>query len=375
MYDKLVTPALVLDANRLETNCARMNARVANLGVRLRPHLKTCKSLDVARIAVPAGAGVCVSTLAEAAYFAEGGYRDIWYTVGLVPDKVAALADVSRRFGAIVTGVIDNGDAIAPLGEAAAAAGHRLPLIIELDVDGYRAGMPADPANIAAAARAIAAHPSLAFCGLMAFPGATYTPDKATAARLVEGHRSALQTCRDAVRAAGIDACITSIGATPGTLAASGLEGLDETRAGVYMFMDLAQVNYGTCALGDLAVSVLASIVSVQAQRGRIVIDAGGLALSQDRSTAGEARDFGYGLVVLPGQSIEEATLIVERVSQEHGIVRDPDDRIDLARLRIGDRVRVYPNHVCMTAAAYDRYHVLRDGQPAGCWPRRNGWS
>ena len=140
------------------------------------------------------------------------------------------------------------------------------------------------------------------------------------------------------------------------------------------MFQDLFQTQIGSGAAEDMAVTVLAGVIGRRRAENRILIDAGGMALSKDRSTASAPRDFGFGLVLdLDGRrSLGEA--VVERANQEHGIVTAPTP-LPFDRLPVGTLLRVAPNHVCMTAAAYDRYHVVEGGRDiVAVWPRVNGW-
>jgi D-serine deaminase-like pyridoxal phosphate-dependent protein len=146
-------------------------------------------------------------------------------------------------------------------------------------------------------------------------------------------------------------------------------------RPGVYVFNDVFQADIHSCALGDIAVSVLATVTGHHRARGEIVIDAGGLALSKDRSTQAGPRDIGYGLVVDAAGGASLPELHVARVSQEHGVVTAPGFDLPFDALPPGARVRVLPNHACFTAAAYESYHVVAgSGEVAAEWPRVNGW-
>jgi D-serine deaminase-like pyridoxal phosphate-dependent protein len=168
---------------------------------------------------------------------------------------------------------------------------------------------------------------------------------------------------------------VVSVGSTPAALTAETLEGVTELRAGVYMFQDLVMAGIGVCAIDDIAVSVLATVIAHNRAQKRVIIDAGGLALSKDRGTADQPVDQGFGLVadartgtVLPG-------LIVQKASQEHGMVTARSGDIPFELLPIGSRVRVLPNHVCMTAAAHDDYHVIAStGEVKAIWARCRGW-
>jgi D-serine deaminase-like pyridoxal phosphate-dependent protein len=134
------------------------------------------------------------------------------------------------------------------------------------------------------------------------------------------------------------------------------------------------QAQIGSCAIDDLAVSVLATVTGHRQSAGHLLIDAGGLALSKDRSTADAPRDYGFGLVVREDGSHFAQELMVTRVYQEHGLVRATSGVLPFDELPLGTRVRVLPNHVCMTAAMYDRYHVIAGGEVRESWSRANGW-
>jgi D-serine deaminase-like pyridoxal phosphate-dependent protein len=171
------------------------------------------------------------------------------------------------------------------------------------------------------------------------------------------------------IRSSGFRCDEVSIGSTPTTTIADDLTGVTEIRPGVYMFMDLFQAGLGVCRIEDIAVSVKATVIG---RRGdAVVIDAGALALSLDRSTASQETDMGYGLVCDDaGDPIDD--LYVQRVTQEQGVVMSRSEG-DLD-LQIGSTVRILPNHACMTAAAHDGYHVVDGAEVVDHWPRHNGW-
>jgi D-serine deaminase-like pyridoxal phosphate-dependent protein len=191
---------------------------------------------------------------------------------------------------------------------------------------------------------------------------------------LAEHERATAVEAAGRLRAIGLDAGVVSVGSTPTALHARALPGATETRPGVYMFQDLFQTQIWSGAREDIAVTVLASVTGRRPEQGQLVIDAGGLALSKDRSTSSARRDYGFGLVLdmrgepLPGEPV------VERANQEHGVV-SARPGLDPARYPVGTRLRVAPNHVCMMAAMYDRYHVVDGGdEVVATWDRVNGW-
>jgi D-serine deaminase-like pyridoxal phosphate-dependent protein len=167
---------------------------------------------------------------------------------------------------------------------------------------------------------------------------------------------------------------IVSVGSSPTVLHARSMDGVTEVRAGVYMFGDLFQAEIGTHGPGDIALTVLASVIGRRPAERRIVIDAGGLALSKDRSTEATLRDFGYGLVLDRMGRPSYGHSLVRRAYQEHGVA-EIDAASGAAVPPIGAKVRIAPNHTCMTAAAHDRYFVVDGGETVvAVWPRVNGW-
>jgi D-serine deaminase-like pyridoxal phosphate-dependent protein len=372
----LTTPALLLDHSRLASNAARMRRKVEGLRVTLRPHVKTAKSIDVLReIAGGDGCPITVSTLAEARYFFGHGVRDILYAVGIVPVKLPQVAELIRA-GCMLRVILDTLEAAEAVQAFAAAEGLVMEALIEIDSDGRRAGVAADSELLLEVGRRLSSGPGTRLGGVMTHAGGSYACRASAEFKALAEHERAL-TVRAAhrLRAAGLSIPIVSVGSTPTLHYARSLEGVSEARAGVYAFGDLVQAQLGTCAFDDIAISVLASVIGHNRDHGRVLVDAGFLALSRDRGTADLPVDWGYGAVceAATGELIDG--VIVESTNQEHGIVTARGGEIDWARFPIGGRVRILPNHACATAAAHDRYHVT-DGSEAvtAVWKRANGW-
>jgi D-serine deaminase-like pyridoxal phosphate-dependent protein len=190
-------------------------------------------------------------------------------------------------------------------------------------------------------------------------------------ARIAEAERSGVVRAAERLRAAGYATPIVSMGSSPTVLHAARLESVTEVRAGVYMFGDLFQAEIGTHDLECIALTVLTSVIG--RRPGRLLVDAGGLALSKDRSTADAAKDYGFGLVLDAAGRQSFGDAIVGRAYQEHGVVQaDPACPLDLP---VGTKLRIAPNHTCMTAAAHDRYFVVEESdEVVAIWPRVNGW-
>ena len=369
------TPALVLDRDVLARNTARMTSHVGARGLRLRPHMKTAKSIDVARYALAGNfGGITVSTLTEAEYFAGHGITDVLYAVSIVPDKLDRVAALLRR-GITVTVIVDSPVVAAAVAAYGAARGDVFPVMIEIDVGEARGGVHPESTALLDVGAALRGADGARLRGVMAHAGQSYAARSiaGVAAIGADEARGALLAARR-LREAGLQCPEVSVGSTPTALHGPVFEGVTEVRCGVYMFGDLFQAQIASCMVEDLAVSVMATVIGHRRDPDRIVIDAGALALSKDRSTAGMPMDAGFGLVLDERGEPPRALLRVDRVYQEHGVVEIPDPDL-LAAFPIGTRVRVLPNHVCMTAAMYDRYHVVGGGDVVlDTWGRCNGW-
>jgi len=369
------TPCLLVDADRLDGNIARLQARMDSLGVQLRPHMKTAKSIDVANRLHPHGPGpITVSTLAEAEYFAGHGYHDIIHAVGLAPQRCTrALALRSR--GVDLKLLLDSPDQARALGEAARDRGIAAAALIEIDCDGHRAGVKADSAALITIADAMARH-GVALAGVLTHAGGSYAGggDEAIAAA-AEAERAAVVHAADRLRERGHACPIVSVGSTPTAHFARALDGVTELRAGVFMMFDLVMHGIGVCRVEDIALSVLTTVIGAQPEKGIVIVDAGWMALSRDRGTAGQAIDQGYGLVC-DEDGLPFPDLIVAQANQEHGVIMArPGSGASLPDLPIGTRLRILPNHACATAAQHGGYHVLsRDAAAGAWWPRMAGW-
>lgn len=371
----LPTPALILDRPKLEANANRMLARVRQLGVSLRPHVKTSKSAEILHIlAGGVDVPITVSTLAEAAYFFEHGVRDILYAVGIAPVKLPRVADLIRA-GCRLRVILDSVEAAEAVQAFGRAQGLTMEALVEIDTDGHRAGVAPEDELLLEIARSLSCDSGARLAGVMTHAGASYgARTLGEFEDIAERERAGAVRAAERLRTAGFAVEIVSVGSTPTVHYARNLEGVTEARVGVYAFGDLVQAELGTCSIEDIAVGVLTSVIGHSRSHGRVLVDAGFLALSRDRGTADFPTDYGYGAVCdASGRLIEDAR--VDSTNQEHGIITASEGELDWSRFAIGTRVRILPNHACATAAAYDRYFVT-DGNDriADVWERVNGW-
>jgi D-serine deaminase-like pyridoxal phosphate-dependent protein len=371
----LDTPALILDLDKAERNVTRLTKHLTRLGVTLRPHVKTAKSIDVVRrLFGNQGGPITVSTVKEAEYFADGGFTDIAYAVGIAPDKIARVAALCAR-GVDVKVVIDTADQALALAAAASRVAKTPGVLLEIDCDGHRGGLTSDDRNLVKIAK-ILRDASLDLRGVLTHAGESYGCRNGEGlAEAAEAERAAAVTAAELLRAHGHPCPVVSVGSTPTAHFARDLAGVTEVRAGVFMFFDLVMHGIGVCQVDDIALSVLATVIGNKREKGWILVDGGWMALSRDRGTARHPIDQGYGVVCdVDGRPYPD--LIVSDASQEHGIISvRPGSRQALPELAVGTRVRILPNHACATGAQHDQYHVIRgSGEIVASWPRVRGW-
>ncbi len=371
----LDTPCLIVDEARMNRNIARLRDRLAAAGVGFSPHLKTAKSMEVAKRLITGPHGpATVSTLREAEEFATCGITELTYAVGISPSKLPRVQALRRRGVklSILLDSVEQAEAVA----AASDPSDPIRVLIELDCDGHRSGVkPGDSELLLAIAHILA--PSAELRGVLTHAGESYEArGDAELIAAAENERASVVRAAEFLRSNGFDCPVVSIGSTPTAHFAQSYRGVTEVRAGAFVFFDLVQAGIGVCTPDDIALSVLATVIGHQREKGWTIIDAGWMALSSDRGTAGQAVDHYYGVVCdTQGRPIEGLKVII--CNQEHGIVAMCQDGAGKTpELPINTRVRIFPIHVCATVAQFDRYHVIGEGrnEVTAEWPRFTGW-
>ncbi|WP_262851299.1 alanine racemase [Mumia quercus] len=349
-WQDIATPFLAVDLPTLRRNVARAQALCDDGGVRLRPHVKTHKIPEVARLQVDAGArGLTLATVGEAECFADVGFDDLFiaYPVLATPDvgtRVQRLLETAD----VILGV-DSRDGVDALVRHGLATHPRLSVLVEVECGLRRTGVAPEEAGTLAA---YAAEHGLTVGGVFTFPGQAYAVGAGKPA--AEDEARALSRAAEAFTAVGLPCPVRSGGATP-SYEATDTTVVTETRPGVYAFQDAQQVALGTAATSDVALAVVTTVVSTPAP-DRLVLDAGSKVLAADRPAYVD----GHGMLLgVPGAR-------VDRIWEHHGVVDvsgvDPSDVP-----RTGDRVAVLPNHACTAINLADRVHV-RDGDERGTW-------
>lgn len=363
------TPALLLDREVLERNVKRMASKIDGLGARLRPHIKTHKCLEIGRLQREHGAqGITVATIVEARDFADAGFDDITWAVPLIPSRLDEAVALARRITFRL--LIESPEGADALEAAARAAGIRMHAWLEVDCGYHRSGVDPDGAETVALARRVANCPHFVFDGLLTHAGHSYgARDAEVRSRIAAEERDVTTAFAASLRKAGLDVPAVSVGSTPSMAVATSLAGVDEARPGNYVFNDWMQAASGVCDPEDVAVSVLTTVISHQEAFPHCIVDAGALAMSKDAGPplADMRRGLGPLYRGLTGSELEPR-VDLQHVSQEHGFVGGPRQADIAGRLKVGEKVRIMPNHSCLTAAMFDEYWVTEGDRVADRW-------
>jgi len=347
----LDTPAFVIDLDRLERNLDAMAQLTRQAGVKLRPHVKTHKSPLIARRQLDRGAvGIAVAKLGEAEVMADAGITDILIAYPIVGEpKLRRLADLCRRTEIRVA--VDSVAVATGISQVGRQVGRDIPVYLEVDTGLHRMGLqPGEP--VVRLARAVRDLGALEVVGVMGHAGhvdAASTPEDA--ARVGDDDARTLVATAESLRQAGFDIREVSPGSTPTTRQALGVPGVTEVRPGTYVFNDVNTVARWAATWEDCAAWVVATVVSRPAA-DRLVIDAGSKVLSRDPSLHPEVPGF--------GRVRNHPGLVLDRLSEEHGVVRIGPRG---SALKVGDRLEVIPNHVCTSLANFEVAYGVRRGQ------------
>lgn len=370
--ETIKTPSLIVDYERMTRNAARVAARAKALNVALRPHVKTHRCAEIAKIQTAnTFGGIMVSTLAEAHFFAGNGFSDITYGVPVERGKIAEAVEIAKsieRFAVLTT----DEETVQELNETARRENARINVFLKVDIGYHRCGVEPHTKEAFEIPQKIAGSSNLDFAGILTHAGHSYhadTPERLLA--VAHEERDKMRGLAEELRTKGLEVPTVSVGSTPTFSAIDNLDGITEFRAGNYIFFDAFQATLGSCDVSDCALTVLAAIVHRDATRQKIVVDAGAVALSKDRGAVEFDANCGYGRVYdLDGGDLN---LRVGSLSQEHGEIF-VEHEATFNKLKVGDRVRILANHSCLTALQHSHYHILDGGKIVDRWEINRGW-
>lgn len=340
-----------------------MRAKARESAVFFRPHVKTHKAVEVGRIQHGGVPGpITVSTLAEAEFFADDGFRDITYAFPIAPEKLSRAFELAQRIDRLNL-LIDNELTLRAMEEH----GGEFDVFLKVDCGYHRAGVDPDSPDSVRLAMAMEQSPNVRFQGLLTHAGHSYHARDVEEIRRVAAEESAsLTRFRALLSAEGLGDTVRSIGSTPTLSVVERFSECDEVRPGNYVFYDAFQSTIGSCSREDVAVSVLTTVVGSYPERGHLIVDAGALALSKDTGPDHIDPQFGYGIVC--DADLNPLPMRILALSQEHGKIATS------IHVPVGTRLRILPNHSCLTAAMYDVYHVVDRGKVVDQWRPVRGW-
>ncbi len=350
----LDTPALLVDLDIMERNLKRAAEYAREHNLRLRPHTKTHKTPALGRLQLDFGAaGLTVAKVSEAEVMVEAEPADLLIAYPIVSGrKVARLMRVARHTR--VTVAVDSVEAASGISEAAAVEGVVIHILAEMDVGMGRAGVAPGP-SLVELARAITGMPALELDGVAFYPGHIKSLDEA-GFRALDALASVVARVSEDFRREGLPLHIVSGGSTPALYYSHRVTGLNEIRPGTYIFNDRNCVACGACRWEDCAATILATVVSTARPNG-MLIDGGSKTFFSDRLVTGGDNYFGHIL------EAPEARFF--KMNEEHGYI----DLADSPRhFRIGDRLRVIPNHICVAVALHEKIYGIRGEDVVEVW-------
>ncbi len=351
----LDTPAVLIDLNKLEQNIQRMSAFAKAQRVNLRPHIKTHKIPQIAHLQLRAGAvGITCQKLGEAEVMAANGMDDILITYMIIgAQKLDRLAQLKRR--AKVCTVVDSEEAMAPLAAHMQREGLQHEVMIEVNTGLNRCGVLSGEPVLALVQR-LQQYPSLKLRGLLTHEGQAYNfPDLTERERVVRQAADEMERAAQLLREHGWVCEVVSVGSTPSAMIIGKAAGVTEVRTGNYVFYDRVQLKLGSCTEEQISASVLATVVSRPAQ-DRAIIDAGNKTMCTDN-----AADFSQTIGVV----VDHPELTFHYSSEEHGRITSQTGAI---ALKVGDRVRLFPNHACGMMNMHDEVYGVRGEAVEEIW-------
>ncbi|MEX2397997.1 MAG: alanine racemase [Balneolales bacterium] len=362
------TPYFLIDKKKMVQNIKAMTKRAADARVNFRPHVKTHKTVEAAKLQVKGNfGGITVSTLAEAFFYSEAGFRDITYAYPITPDKFSDVQELGRRTDHFYI-LLDHPETLRQLEAFSIENDCRFSVFLKVDSGSSRAGVNPIEENSFLLAEAISQSRNIDFTGILSHAGHTYQcrsieevkEHALKEARLMESFATELER-------RNIPCPVISVGSTPGNVHGTCYEKINEIRPGNYVLFDKTQADIHSCTLDEVACFVMSRVIGHYPDRNRLLFDAGALALSKDQGAVHMNDRITYGHIV------GHPDLNIVGLSQEHGIA-EQEKVIDYSKYPIGSLLKIIPNHSCLSAALFPEYQVEENGVIVDVWKPVRGW-
>jgi len=352
--NQIETPAFLVDWNKTRENAEMMIQKAKKASVRLRPHVKTHKTLEIAAFqSQDIGNPITVSTIAELLFYYQSGFKDCTYAVPITFDKWKKLALNESINLRAINFLTDDLQTVMAINEEAKKLNKSVNLYLKIDSGAHRAGLQPKSDRLLDLATYVNEASKLNLIGLLTHAGQSYhTSDTEEKRKIVKQEINSIIDSAEWLELNGIPIKERSIGSTPTMMQGVNLKGITEIRPGNYIWFDLFQYHRGNCELDQIACSVLTAIIGVYPERNTILVDAGALALSKDAGFYQDGK-------VLYGQIKNHPDWELVSLSQEHGIIHIGNT--DWTKLKVGDYIEIFPNHSCLTAACFEVYYCFKN--------------
>jgi len=364
----LRTPAFLIVLPRLKINIQRMKERAQAKKVTLRPHVKTHKTAEIAGMQTTSEApGITVSTLAEARFYQKSGFKDITYAFPITANKLGEAAELTASLE-IFNILLDQPQTLSAVEDYGREHGTRFKVFLKVDCGYHRAGIdPLKPESVQLARR-LAASDCIAFQGILTHAGHSYhCSDPAEIVEVARQERDVMAQFAEQLKENKIACDTVSVGSTPTAMHAPDWRGVTEIRPGNYVFFDKFQADIGSCRPEQVAATVLTTVAAHYPAHNQMLIDAGALALSKDLGADHLGNEIVFGAV------LNHPRLKLFSISQEHGLIT-ADDPLAFEKYPVGSLLQIIPNHSCLTAALFPKYHVAEEDQVVDEWTPMRGW-
>ena len=373
LWNELATPVALVDRDKVIKNTSHMSERMVSLGVKMRPHVKTHKCVEAARLQTRGHfGGITVSTLAEARAFGRAGFKDITYSVPIASVRLEEAINLTRDLEQFNL-LLDHEMTLVHMERCSKQNATPLSIFLKVDCGYNRAGVDPYADESVKLAMRIADSPHVLFKGILTHAGHSYEGgDRKSVEAIAAIEREVMVSFGEKLRSVGITNFDVSIGSTPTMSVVDSLVGIDEVRPGNYVFYDSFQAMIGSCSIEDAAYSVLVSVIGMYPSRNELLIDGGALAFSKDQGPSHIDSRCGYGRIFSEdGQSLDDLRLV--SLSQEHGKIK-AEGQNGLDNCFVGMKLRIIPNHSCLSAALFERYYVVEGREVVEEWLPVRGW-